>query len=239
MNDVSVFNDQENGVLLLRPTGNGTGTATITVTVTDSENNSTSQDFSVTVTEDTANGAPFLNDIPTLDATAGVANTFNLSSQDAEGDAVVYSVQQLGQQAFGLSVDQSSGQVTMTPPAGFSGQLQFLATVQQTSATTTSSTTDTQVVTVNVTDSAPTSIDLRPVSDSGSSNIDDLTNASSLVFFVDGTTAGATVNIRAGGSVVGTAVAVGFDHRSDGEQRQWSWGRQRGFHCNADLKQSD
>ncbi|MEZ6133558.1 MAG: tandem-95 repeat protein [Pirellulaceae bacterium] len=206
----TVFNDTENGVLILKPTGSGTGTATITVTVQDNEGNSSSRSFVATVVQDTANGGPFLNPIPDVTTPSGTPVTINLTSQDVEGDPVSYSVQATGAVTnFGLTVDSSTGVATVTPPANFNGTLQFIATVQQTTATTTDSKTDTQLVNVIVTQNAPTGLDLLDTSDSGANSTDNLTNAQSLTFLVAGTTSGATVSVRAGGNVVGTAVATG------------------------------
>ncbi|MFN3191689.1 MAG: Ig-like domain-containing protein [Aureliella sp.] len=206
----SVFTDNENGVIVLRPTGSGTGTATITVTVTDSDNNSTSQTFEATVTQDTANGAPFLNPISTVETDVNTPVQLTLTSQDAESDTPVYSVQAIGNTSFGLEVDSSTGVVTVTPPTDFTGQLQFVATVRQSTTATTSSQDDNQVVTVQVNETAvgtPTSVDLDAASDSGTSDSDNITNANSLTFTVAGTTSGANVQILADGVVVGSATA--------------------------------
>lgn len=205
----SIITDTENGVIVLRPTGQGTGTATITVTVADGEGNQTSRTFVATVAADTANGAPFLNPIAPVQTSINTPVTVNLTAQDKEGDAPVFSVQALGTTAFTVAVDSSTGVATVTPPTGFTGELQFRATVQQSSSTTTGSTTDTQVVTVSVSQSGPTGLDLTDASDSGSSNSDNITNAQSLVFTVSGTEPGATVNILSGGNVVGSATATG------------------------------
>ncbi len=209
----SIITDNENGVLLLKPTGTGSGTAVITVTVTDTEGNSTSQTFNASVVQDTANGAPFLNAISPVQAQAGVPTTINLTAQDKEADALVYSVTKLGTQDYALSVDSSTGVVTVTPAAGFSGELKFRATVRQTTTPTTSSPDDNQVVTVNVSQAsatpAPTAVELLPDSDTGASSTDNITKAQTLNFTVSGTTAGATVEILAGGNVVGTATASG------------------------------
>lgn len=205
----TVFNDTENGMVLLKPTGARTGTATITVTVTDSEGNSTSRNFQATVGQDTANGAPFLNPIPTVQAQAGVPVQVNLTAQDAENDTLIYSVTKLGTENFTVTVDSATGVATVTPPAGFTGQLQFRASVRQSNTTTSSSPDDNQVVTVMVSQSAATGIDLLPASDSGSSNSDKITNAQTLTFAVSGTTAGAVVEVLSGTTVVGTATATG------------------------------
>ncbi len=203
----SVFTDNENGVIMLKPTGTGTGTATITVTVTDTEGNSTSQTFQATVVQDTANGAPFLNDIPTVQAQAGVPATVNLTAQDAENDTLIYSVTKVGTQNYTITVDSATGVVTVVPLPGFSGQLQFMASVSQSTTPTTASPDDNQLVTVNVTQISPTTIDLLPESDSGASSTDNITKAQSLNFAVSGTTVGAIVEVLSGGNVVGTATA--------------------------------
>ncbi|RMF40028.1 MAG: tandem-95 repeat protein, partial [Planctomycetota bacterium] len=209
INSATVFQDTENRVVILRPTGTGTGSATITVTVSDTEGNSTSQSFLATVVNDTANGAPFLNPIPPVQAVAGQTTTVQLTAQDKEDDTLIFSVQPLGTQQFDLSVDSSTGLVTLTPPAGFTGELQFRATVRQTTPTTTTSPDDNQVVTVNVIQGAPTGVDLDAASDTGTSDADDITSSSSLTFTVNGTVSGATVEIRVGETVVGSATASG------------------------------
>jgi cyclophilin family peptidyl-prolyl cis-trans isomerase len=207
MREVTVFQDAQNGVVLLKPTGTGTGSANITITVTDGQGNSTSRTFAANVGQDTANGAPFLNDIPTLQVTSGTTLTYTLTSQDKEGDAVIYSVEPLGTVAFDLNVNSQTGVVTLTPPANFVGQLQFLARVRQATPTTTGDPFDNQVVTVEVGAAATLGLSLSAASDSGPSNSDGITNATSLVFTVTGTTPGATVEVLAGGQVVGLATA--------------------------------
>lgn len=210
--DATIFTDTENGVIMLNPTGNGTGSATITVTVTDSDGNSTSQSFEATVNNDSANGGPFLNDVADVETAENTPVTIPLSSQDKEGDTVSYSVQRVGSQNYGLTVDSATGVVVVTPPTGFSGTLQFVASVSQTSSTTTNSNSDDQLITVTVNAAdltVPTGIDLAAASDTGNSDGDNLTNASTLVFTVTGTNAGSTVEIMLDGDVVGTTVADG------------------------------
>ncbi len=208
INTATIFTDNENGVILLKASGTGTGTATITVTVSDTEGNSTSQAFQATVIQDTANGAPFLNPIPDVVTTADNPVTVNLTAQDAENDTLIYSVQKLGTENFTVTVDSATGVATVIPPVGFTGELQFRATVRQSTTPTTSSPDDNQVVRVIVSQSVPTGIDLVQESDSGSSVTDNVTNAQSLTFAVSGTTPGAIVEILSGGNVVGTATAT-------------------------------
>ena len=207
MNEVTVFEDDVNGLVLLKPTGSGTGSANITVTVSDDLGNTTSRTFVATVGQDTANGGPFLNDIPVLQMTSGTTLSYTLTSQDKEGDSVIYSVEPLGAVQYQLSVNSQTGVVSLTPPSNFVGQLQFLARVRQATATTTQDVFDSQVVTVQVSAATVLNIALSPSSDSGLSNSDGVTNATSLVFTVSGTTPGATIEVLSGGQVVGLATA--------------------------------
>ncbi len=205
----SVFDDVENGMIILKSSGGGTGTADITVTITDSEGNSNSQTFKATIGNDTANGGPFLNDFQNVQTSVNTPVNVTLTSQDVEGDPVTYLVQKVGQENYTVTVNSSTGVATVTPPTNFVGQLQFRASVSQSTATTTNDKSDSQLITVLVAPTVPTSVDLDAASDSGSSNSDNITNAQSLSFIVGGTIAGATVQLKAGSTVIGTAVASG------------------------------
>ncbi|MCA9168142.1 MAG: peptidylprolyl isomerase, partial [Planctomycetales bacterium] len=90
IDSVTVFNDTENNLLRLSAPEGATGTATITVTVADAEGHSKTETFEVTVAADDSNGAPFLADIPELDAEANTPMTYQLSATDAEDDPVVF-----------------------------------------------------------------------------------------------------------------------------------------------------
>lgn len=208
INTATTFNDTENGIIQLTAAA-ASGTATISVTVTDTEGNSTSQSFVVTAIQDTANGAPFLSDIPTIRTSVNTPVNLTLASQDGENDTRVYAVQKVGTQDFTVTVNSASGVVTVTPPTGFTGQLQFKAIVSQSTTATTQSATDEQLVTVLVGPSAASGIDLDSASDSGASSTDNLTNGSSLSFIVSGTIPGATVLLKAGETTVGQASATG------------------------------
>jgi|688.fasta_scaffold00410_1 cyclophilin family peptidyl-prolyl cis-trans isomerase len=209
MNQVTVLDDTENGLVLLKRVGNGTGTANITVTARDSQGNTSTRTFTATVAADNANAAPFLNDIPTLQVNSGSTLTHTLTSQDKDGDAPVYSVERQGNIQYDLSVNSQTGVVTLTPPSNFTGQLQFLARVRQASQATTQDTFDAQLVTVQVNSATTLGLSLLSSSDSGLSNSDRVTNATALSFSVTGTTSGGTVEVLAGATVVGTATANG------------------------------
>lgn len=207
---MSVFDDLENGLIRLKAVGTQTGSATITVTVTDSEGNSVNQQFTATVAADTFNSAPFLTALPsTVNTTVNTPVVVQLGSQDVEGDAVFYDAAKVGSTNYTVNTDSTTGAVTITPPTNFVGSFQVLMGVRQATTANTVDTFDTQTITVNVAPAAPTSIDLESISDSGVSNTDNLTNAGSLAFTVNGTVSGATVELRMGTTVLGSAVATG------------------------------
>lgn len=206
----TVFTDTENGLIRLKALATS-GTSTITVTVTDSEGLSTTQTFVATATADTANGAPFLNAVPAATTNINTPVQINLTSQDAENNVVTYSVAKVSSGNYTVNVDSSTGVVNFTPETGFTGTVQFRATVAQTVASTTSSpATDSQLISVTVNGAnAPTGIDLDTASDSGASNSDNITNATAPTFTVAGTTAGAVVKLKVGNTVIGQATATG------------------------------
>ena len=214
INSVSIFDDTENGLVRLRSVGAAGATATITVTATDSEGVQTSVTFVATVANDNSNGSPFLNDITSVNAVAGQPISVALSSQDKEGDTLRYSATRPLNQTvnYTISANATTGVVTVTPPSGFVGSFQFLASVNQTPNANANDQNDTQLVTVNVTSaapSAPSGVDLSNTSDSGVSDSDNITKAGTLTFVVSGTTVGATVTLRAGSNVIGSDTATG------------------------------
>jgi large repetitive protein len=207
---MTVFNDTENGLIRLKTVGTQTGSATITVTVTDTEGNSVNQQFTATVAADTFNSTPFLTPLAsTFNTKINTPLVIQLGSQDVEGDAVFYDAAKVGSTAYTVATDNTTGAVTITPPTGFVGSFDVLVGVRQSTTANTVDTYDTQTITVNVAPAAPTAVDLEPISDSGVSNSDNLTNAGSLAFTVSGTVTGATVELRLGTTLLGSATATG------------------------------
>jgi hypothetical protein len=108
-------------------------TSEITVTVTDTEGNQATQVFTVTVADDYNNGAPFLNDIPLVQGTTNHPVTFDLSSQDEEGDPVRYDVFVPSVDVpYEVSLDPATGsKVVIVPKAGFVGETAVIVIVQR------------------------------------------------------------------------------------------------------------
>lgn len=207
-----IFNDVENGLIRLKALANS-GTSTITVQVEDSTGNRFTRTFVATAAADTANGAPFLNDIVVPPIAPGQTVSIQLASQDAEGQTVVYEATRRGTVDYQFNVNATTGVLNVTAPTNFTGSFELTAGVRSTdqASVTTGDKFDTQVLRFNVSaaTAAPTSVDLAAVSDSGTSDSDNITNSATMQFVVNGTTAGATVNLRVGNQVVGTAVATG------------------------------
>ena len=150
-------------------------------------------DSTATAAADTANGAPFLNDIVVPPIAAGQTVNIQLSSQDAEAQSVVYEATRRGSVDYQFNVNATTGVLSVTAPTNFTGAFELTAGVRSTdqSSVTTGDKFDTQVLRFNVSAAtlAPTSVDLAAVSDSGTSDSDNVTNAATMQFVVAGTTA--------------------------------------------------
>lgn len=212
---VEIFTDNENSIVMLKPTGSGTGQTDVTFTVTDANGNQFSEVVTVTVVADAVNGAPFLRDINAVSTPSGVPAVIQLESVDAEGDPVTYEARVIDSSGATTSVDQATGRVTVTPAAGYSGQVRVevgvrsQSTPTSTNSSTRSQTMDLQVVTVNVGPTAPTGVSLNASSDTGISNSDGITNTAPVTFTVTGVTAGATVEVLSGDTQIGVGLATG------------------------------
>jgi len=218
METIEVFNDTENSLVMLKPTGNGVGSTDVTITVTDEDGNSHSETIQVDVDTDSANSQPYLNSITVPDRfDPDTPATLQLSSTDIEGDAVTYSAQVVGSSTGATASVDQNGLVTVTPASGFTGTVDVVVSVQPGPNVTGNGDNDFDSQRLqfnfqaenNVT--APTNIDLQASSDSGASDTDNITNAGSLAFTVDGVTDGATVQLInvATSAVLGEATASG------------------------------
>lgn len=245
INSMSIFNDTENGALMLKAIAGATGTTNVTVTVTDQQGNTYSQTFAVTIAADTANSAPFLVNPPAnVRGTVGQPISFQLQGTDIEGNPNFFEAIGPGSSSNYVRVPASSGadangnvtytpivgfdspiasivtntvtgQVTVTPKAGFTGTFSMIGGVRGAASTTTSDPFDTQSLQVTVAPTPPSLVDLLPVSDSGS-NADNVTNAAgtnnatgSLQFTVSGVTNGAFVKLMKGTTELASGTATG------------------------------
>ncbi len=217
LSTVSIFNDTENGLLRLVAAEGASGSADITVTVTDSAGHQFVDAFTVSVSPDSTNNLPFLADIPVIRTTVNTPATFTLSGTDLESNAVKFAGLKSGSVNYTFTVNSTTGEVTVTPPAGFIGTMQLLVGVKAatdsstalTADSSSSSVYDKQLVTIQVGPAAPTAVDLQVASDSGYLNTDNLTRTNSLSFDVLGVTNGAVVKLYRGTTLLGSATATG------------------------------
>lgn len=166
----SIVEDQENSVIVLKPVSTNTGSTSVTITVTDQEGNEFSEVIEVTVVADTANGGPFLNPIANTETAINHSVSFQVTSQDREGDPVSYVAAALGNTPFEVNVNSETGVIEVIPPTGFVGELPVGIGVEQiTIPTTTRSRLDTQIITVTVNPSSHQNQDNQyDVNDDGS-----------------------------------------------------------------------
>jgi VCBS repeat-containing protein len=129
ISNIDVLVDPENGALLLKAPAGASGEADVTVRLTDPEGNFTERTFHVVVSPDGINGAPFLNDPAQVQGSAGQPIQFQLTGQDAEQGTITFNANKPNDASvnYTLSVNKSTGVVTVTPPAGFSGSFQVHA----------------------------------------------------------------------------------------------------------------
>jgi len=190
-----------NGVLRITAPPNFTGTTSITVTPSDG-GVSTADSFNVSFVADTKNEPPFLGTIANQTTTVGTGVTFQLTSTDLEGDAVPYAVVSATANGQAVTVqstiDQATGRVTVTPPAGFVGDIKLKVGVKDAGGTN-----DTQTITLTVTGS----FDLNAGSDTGVLSDDNITGTNTPTLTVLAPS-GQTVTVTVNGSSIGTAAAT-------------------------------
>ena len=208
MDDVEVFQDTENAIVMLTALASS-GSTEITVTATDTAGNSTTETFTVTLASDPLNGQPFLADIPEQVFQPGEDIEFQLTAIDKDNDPVVFSATTSVSGATASVTDQ--GLVTVTPPADFVGTLPVTVQVEAVDVSPfPAGSFDEQLVNIRIAPDGPSSVDLLAVTDSGVSDTDNITNLTELQFEVDGVETGATVKILLDGDVeIGEGVASG------------------------------
>jgi cyclophilin family peptidyl-prolyl cis-trans isomerase len=207
----TVTTDNNDFALALSAALNTTASGSVTVTANDGHGGVTSQTFNVSVQPDTNDPPPFLTAITPPSMPVNVATTFTLPAFDLEGDPLTFTNMSSAIPGLTVSVNASSGLVTLTPSAGLTPGVKTLF-FGVTSAV--NSTPDTQAVPLFVDPAAPTGISLLAASDTGSSNSDDITSlnnansSSELQFSVTGLTVGDTVILLNGSTQIGSVVAT-------------------------------
>ena len=176
----TLFTDTQNGVLRLSAPDGTTGTADVTITVKDTVTNETQTmpPFLVTVSPDTTTDRPFLDSISPLTTSVNTPLNFTIPATDVDGDAMYYAgVVSPSNSNLAISVNSSTGQVTLTPSGGISGVYSIEVGVEAADASSSDSLAwDTQMVPVYINPAAPSSIQLAAASDTGSSQSDNLTD---------------------------------------------------------------
>lgn len=158
----SLIDDPQHAVLMVSAPASLDGTVqSITVTATNSAQESAQTSLVATIETDSTIDPPFLGSVSNQTVDAGNAESFSLSSTDLSAKGVAYTV--VDPTTFAaptnvtVSVNQTSGLVTLTPKAGFTGTINLLAGVRPASAQDVKDSYDTQAFTLTV----------NPGSDSG------------------------------------------------------------------------
>ena len=171
--NVSVNINQATGQVTLTPTSGFTGSLNLLAgvrasTATDTFANFDTQPFTLTVTPNAAL-KPVLGPVSNQSTSGVTPVLFNLTSTDPGGNGVVYKVADAT--TFGnpanatVSINQTTGQVTITPNAGFTGTITLLAGVRSATASDTQANYDTKQFTVTVNAASTTNPTLGPISD--------------------------------------------------------------------------
>lgn len=210
MNTVEIFQDTENAVMMLKADPDAIGQqANITVTVDDGLGNQTQETFQVTVAQDPYNSGPFLEDLPDFETTVGTPLEIQLSAIDVEGDPVFFDAAPAGSVDSTVEVNNETGLVTVTPPAGYVGPMEILVGVQALNGSDRSDPWDTQVVKINVV-SQQTELELELLPESDSNIVgDNVTNITEMTFRISNTSVGGQVQILYNGAVIGQGTATG------------------------------
>ena len=216
MDSVSVFVDNENGVLMLSAPEGTTGTAVVTVTADDGSGQTATQTFNVTIVADTANGKPYVGPIDQIETTADTPVTFTIPGVDVEGDVINYGAEIRPANAdLAMVIDNSTGVVTITPSNGLVGVHSITVGVwPQSGDPTNEGDWDIQDVPVLISPAPPTAIELLTSADTGASSTDRITNlnnseGNTLRFRVSGVVDGAEVQLFADGQLIAQGIASG------------------------------
>ncbi len=213
----SLIDDTQNAVLrVTAPASFDGSSATITVTATNATGQSSQTAFSASVESDSVTDPPFLGNVANQSTTTNTPSVLSLTSTDLSGGGVFYTV--VDPTTFSsptnvtVSIDQTTGQVTLTPAAGFNGTINLLAGVRALSAADSQASYDTQAFTLTVNSgtttgdapAAPTGLAVDSASDTGAFDGSGYITTGTPMLTVTAES-GATVQYKLNGAIVATA----------------------------------
>ncbi len=202
----SIYSNPTDAVLILDSTN--TSPSTITVTADDGHGNHDTKTLVATSVSDTANNdPPILGPVGNAVTATNTPLNITLSGTDLEGDALIYAAAVTDQTA-NAKTSVSGNVVTVTPNAGFVGDVHVIVGVRQGSGNTRF---DTQVITVTVKNQVITANAINPNVVEGSSITSALAtfttvvpytaaNYSAMIVWGDSTTSPGVVTLAASGN---------------------------------------
>ena len=203
-----IITDTQNAVLRVSaPASFDNNGATISVTAT---NTNTNESDTETFAADVVVDPPTLGPVSNQTITVNTAANFTLTSHKNDASAgVVYEIIDAttlaAPQQVTISIDQTTGAVTITPDADFAGVLKLLAGVRADSAENdVQANFDTLPFTLTVKPLAPTSLALDPSSNTGPFDGNGYISTGTPTLNVNAQTGG-TVQFLLNGTVIGTA----------------------------------
>ena len=128
ISSMTVFEDLRNGLLRVSA-ATDTGSSIITITATNEAGETATETVLIQIEADSSNSAPFLVNTDDVRGVSGRPLQLQLESIDVEGDAVRYFARAIGDIPYDVAVDQLSGEVVVTPPRDFVGDLSLQVSV--------------------------------------------------------------------------------------------------------------
>jgi cyclophilin family peptidyl-prolyl cis-trans isomerase len=207
----SLITDTQDAVLrVFAPTSLVGSSATITVTATNSHNETSQKTFTGAAVANSHVDPPFLGAVNNQVTTKNTAVTFNLTSTNPSAAAFVYKIADAT--TFGtpanvtISINQATGQVTLTPATDFTGTIKLLAGVRASADADAKENYDTQAFSLAVgVPSSPTGLAIDAASRSGAFENNGYITTGTPKLTVTAPT-GSTVKFKLGSTVVGTGV---------------------------------
>jgi cyclophilin family peptidyl-prolyl cis-trans isomerase len=213
----SLINDTQNAVLKMTAPASFVGnSATITLIAKNADNEMDEEVFAVGVVADATTDPPFLGAVANKTATAGSPISFTLTSTSPSGGGITYKVASASNFStpanVTVSINQSTGVVTLTPAANFTGTINLLAGVRATSATDVQNNYDTEAFSLTVTaadpgstPAAPTGLGVAAASNTGAFDGNGYVSTATPTLTVTAVS-GATVKFKIGATEVATGV---------------------------------